>query len=155
MWHFLSTFTSEITNKNCHLTFLLRPPPHSGLKIRKMCKNSSFHWNSTNSTLFKSWWQQLYLSKIPNSGFSRFLRKSLVKIFHGNFPIQLEKVPNFFTKLSVTFFLNISVKSFLHSWKTWTFLFLGNIKCHPPFSFSTLGRNSSWKMYQLSKTTPF
>jgi hypothetical protein len=27
MWHVLSTFTSEITNKNCHVTFLLTPPP--------------------------------------------------------------------------------------------------------------------------------
>ncbi len=118
-----------------------------------MCKNSSFHQNSTNSTFFKSWWQQLYLTKILNSGFSRFLRKSQIKIFHGNFPIQLEKIQFFFTKLSVTFFLNISEKSFLHSWKAWAFLFLGNIKCHPPFS--TLGRNSCWNMYHLSKTTSF
>jgi hypothetical protein len=29
MWDILSTFTSEITNKNCHVTFLLTPllPP--------------------------------------------------------------------------------------------------------------------------------
>ena len=58
-----------------HISFFLSyslPPPHSGLKIRKMCKNSSFHRNSTNSTLFKSWWPQLYLTKIPNYGFSQF-----------------------------------------------------------------------------------
>ncbi len=83
-----------------------------GQKIRKMCKNSSFHRNSTNSTLFKSWWQQLYLTKIPNSGFSRFLRKSLIKIFHGNFPIQLEKVPNFFYKIERNFFSEYFWKKF-------------------------------------------
>ncbi len=27
MWHFLSIFTSEITNKNCPVTFLLTPLP--------------------------------------------------------------------------------------------------------------------------------
>ena len=93
-----------------NLPFFL--PPHSGLKIRKMCKNSSFHWNSTNSTLFKSWWQQLYLTKITNSGFSLFLRKSLIKIFHGNFPIQVEKVPIFFHKIEHNFFSEYFWKKF-------------------------------------------
>ncbi len=27
MWHVLSTFTSKIANKNCHVTFLPTPPP--------------------------------------------------------------------------------------------------------------------------------
>ena len=81
-----------------------------------MCKNSSFHRNSTNSTLFKSWWQQLYLTKIPNSGFSWILRKSLIKIFYGNFPIQLEKVSIFFYKNERNFFSE-------HFWKKFfTFL---------------------------------
>jgi hypothetical protein len=48
--------TPKDFDKNLSKPSLSPPPPlpHSGLKIRKMCKNSSFHRNSTNSTLFKS-----------------------------------------------------------------------------------------------------
>jgi hypothetical protein len=41
----------------------------------------------------------------------------LEKISLKNFPIQLEKIPIFVTKIGVTSFLNISEKSFLHFWK--------------------------------------
>ncbi len=45
MWHFLSTFTSEITNKNCPVTFLLTPPlPPKVSRIIWMAPNSVLTW---------------------------------------------------------------------------------------------------------------
>ena len=118
-----------------------------------MCKNSSFHRNSTNSTLFKSWWQQLYLTKIPNSGFSRFLRKSLIKNFHGNFPIQLEKVPNFFYKIERNFFSE-------YFWnKFFTFLESLNLplsrKYKMPSTFFHFGEKSLLKNVPLKQNNTF
>ncbi len=75
MWCFLSTFTSEITNRNCRVTFLLIPPPP---KVSRIILMAPYYMTILSN---------IYIEQGPTGPFYRFheaFSKSYIASNHLN-----------------------------------------------------------------------